>query len=96
VAEHDWHLKGFHWTKVHPGDPAYGEVYVIGVDPSARGTGLGKALLAAGLEHLHGKGLGEVVLYVEADNHSAVQLYTSYGFTHAASDTDVMYARPAT
>jgi mycothiol synthase len=93
VGEHEGQLLGFHWTKVHPGDPAYGEVYVIGVDPTAQGTGLGKALLAAGLEHLHRSGLDEVVLYVEADNRSAVQLYASYGFTHAASDTDVLYAR---
>jgi mycothiol synthase len=96
VGERDGRVLGFHWTKVHeperPGEAAYGEVYVIGVDPAAQGTGLGRALLAAGLEHLHGRRLGEVVLYVEADNHSAVRLYESYGFTHAASDTDVMYA----
>ena len=119
VAERDGRLIGFHWTKVHPASgekPAYGEVYVIGIDPSAQAGGLGRALLAAGLRHLHegrldlesraarprteggstsneGR-LGEVVLYVEADNAPAIGLYEAFGFTHDARDTDVMYARP--
>jgi mycothiol synthase len=89
-------LAGFHWTKVHPASPGtapVGEVYVIGVAPAAQGTGLGRHLLAAGLEHLRSRGVGEVVLYVEADNTAAVRLYSSFGFTHAPRDTDVMYAR---
>jgi mycothiol synthase len=88
VAERDGTLVGFHWTKVHP-DGA-GEVYVIGVHPSAQGSGIGRALLAAGLDHL--SQTSEVVLYVEAANTGAVRLYESYGFTHAARDTDVLYA----
>jgi mycothiol synthase len=89
-------LAGFHWTKVHPvapGGSPVGEVYVIGVAPAAQGSGLGRRLLAAGLEHLRSRGVGEVVLYVEADNTAAVRLYQSFGFTHASRDTDVMYAR---
>ena len=95
VADKDFEVVGFHWTKVHPAagaTPSYGEVYVIGVDPGMQGSGLGRALLAAGLEHLRGRGLGEVVLYVEADNATAVQLYHRFGFGHAPADTDVMYA----
>ncbi len=96
VGEIEGRVAGFHWTKVHPagaGDSsAYGEVYVIGVDPATQGSGLGRALLLAGLEHLYGLGLHEVVLYVEGDNDGAVRLYRSYGFTHADEDTDVMYA----
>ena len=88
-------LAGFHWTKVHPAAEdggVTGEVYVIGVAPAAQGTGLGRQLLAAGLTHLRHRGVGEVVLYVEADNVPAVRLYRSFGFTHDAEDTDVMYA----
>jgi mycothiol synthase len=81
-------LVGFHWTKVHP--DGVGEVYVIGVDPGAQGSGIGRALLAAGLRHL--VDAPEVVLYVEAANTGAVRLYESYGFTHAPRDTDVLYA----
>ena len=95
LAERGDTIVGFHWTKVHPGTgvrPPCGEVYVIGVAPSAQGTGLGRALLVAGLEHLRSRNLEEVVLYVEADNLTAVRLYRSYGFTHADRDTDVMYS----
>jgi mycothiol synthase len=94
LAVHESRVVAFHWTKEHPpsGDhPAYGEVYVIGVDPSAQAGGVGRALLAAGLGHLQDKGLAEVVLYVEADNGPATGLYEAFGFTHAARDTDVMY-----
>jgi mycothiol synthase len=97
VAEKDGRIVGFHWTKVHPataGAPGFGEVYVIGVHPSTQGSGLGKALLVAGLDHLGSLGLEQVVLYVEGENTGAVRLYESFGFTHAPADTDVMYASP--
>ena len=56
-------LVGFHWTKIHGGhekpDDAgghghepIGEVYVVGVDPAERGTGLGRALTLTGLRYL--------------------------------------------
>jgi mycothiol synthase len=83
-------LLGFHWTKVHAGSPPVGEVYVVGVDPEAQGGGLGKALTLAGLHHLHRSGLGQVILYVEADNAPAVTVYTQLGF--ATVEVDVQYA----
>lgn len=95
VAERDGRLVGFHWTKVHTeSGPAFGEVYVVGVSPSAQGGGLGRRLTLAGLEHLAARGLDEVILYVEADNAPAVAVYARLGFTHAPEDTHVQYARP--
>ena len=97
LAERDGHLVGFHWTKVHGGStqhvhPPFGEVYVLGVDPSARGLGLGHALTLIGLRHLRDQGLGEVMLYVDADNAAAIKTYQRLGFVHHS--TDVMYCRP--
>ena len=83
-------LLGSHWTKVHPpgdaGDEPVGEIYVLGVDPDAQGMRLGRALTDLGLAHLRGRGLGEVLLYVEEDNAAAVRLYESRGFRRFAVD----------
>ncbi|HZA18042.1 MAG TPA: mycothiol synthase [Pseudonocardiaceae bacterium] len=84
-------LLGFHWTKVHPEGP--GEVYVIGVDPDAQGTGLGAALIAAGMEHLREQGLAEVMLYVESDNATALQTYRKLGFQQHHTDVEFLHAR---
>jgi mycothiol synthase len=93
VAVSDDSVLGFHWTKQQ--SPTVGEVYVIGIDPAAQGRGLGKALTLAGLHHLAGLGVDEVLLYVEADNLAGRSLYAGLGFEHAAADTHVMYARTA-
>ena len=92
------HILGFHWTKVHAAgtgeadaDSPVGEVYVLGVDPAARGRRLGPALTLAGLAHLRDRGLGAVVLYVEADNTAAVRVYRDLGFERFSAD--VSYRR---
>ncbi len=82
---------GFHWTKQH--SPEVGEVYVVGIDPSAQGRGLGKLLTLAGLHHLADKGVDEILLYVESDNAPAIAVYSGLGFSHAGADTHVMYRR---
>ena len=98
LAERAGRLVGFHWTKIHGrgnsesghGHEPIGEVYVVGVDPAGRGTGLGRALTLVGLRYLRSQGLFEVMLYVDEGNTAAIGLYESLGFTHW--DTDVMFA----
>jgi mycothiol synthase len=87
----DGTVLGFHWTKRH--DDHLGEVYVVGVGPEAQGRGLGRLLTLAGLHHLAGTGVEEVLLYVESDNAPAVHVYSGLGFTHAGRDTHVQYSR---
>ena len=98
----DGALIGFHWTKVHGGvgragedhdHGPIGEVYVLGIDPSAQRRGLGAALTVAGLRHLRDRGLTQVMLYVDESNTSAFRLYERLGFTRW--DVDVQYRRAA-
>ncbi|GAA2018081.1 mycothiol synthase [Nakamurella flavida] len=99
---------GFHWTKVHPVDPTpppadaagagtsggpIGEVYVLAVDPLSPIRRLGGALTVAGLDHLAGRGLRTVMLYVEADNTRAVELYERWSFT--VHQENVVWSRSA-
>jgi mycothiol synthase len=97
-------LVGFHWTKVHAADrpdgtdtvdsAPIGEVYVLGVDPGSGGHGLGAALTVAGLRHLAGRGLDQVMLYVDDSNPRAVRLYERLGFDRWK--VDIRYGRDGT
>jgi mycothiol synthase len=84
LAFDDDGLAGFCWTKVHEesgGDPRMGEIFVVGVDPDRHGTGLGRALTVAGLEHLaRDRGCPTGLLYVDAANTAALGLYRALGF----------------
>ncbi|OBF56309.1 mycothiol synthase [Mycobacterium sp. 852002-50816_SCH5313054-b] len=84
-------LLGFHWTKVHLDRPGLGEVYVVGVDPSAQRRGLGQALTAIGIQSLARRLAGSaeptVMLYVESDNVAAVRTYERLGFSTYSVDT---------
>ncbi|MDR1799273.1 MAG: mycothiol synthase, partial [Bifidobacteriaceae bacterium] len=99
-------LVGYIWTKVErrlpgPGpqsqtqaeaaSPLEGEVYAIGLHPTAQGRRLGTALLEHGLNYLAGGGIGHLVLYVEADNAPAIAAYRHQGFQ--VRQRHVQYAR---
>ncbi|OBI91538.1 mycothiol synthase [Mycobacterium asiaticum] len=84
-------LLGFHWTKVHPDPAGLGEVYVLGVDPAAQGSGLGQWLTAIGLKSLAQRLADRpdptALLYVESDNAAAVRTYEKTGFSVYSVDT---------
>ena len=83
----DGELIGFCWTKIHADhDPRLGEIYVIAVDPSRHGQGLGKPMTLAGLEWLSARGLEHGMLYVESDNDPANATYAALGFTRHHTD----------
>jgi mycothiol synthase len=100
-------MVGYNWLKVEPPEPgaaqsslpaasvvgSVGEIYVIGIHPDAAGRGLGRLLMAAGLQRLRERGIATASLYVDADNEGAVHLYRSLGFTDFT--VDVQYRRSA-
>ena len=58
-----------------------GEIANLAVDPEARGSGIGSALLDAALEEGRQQGAAQVFLEVRSSNLRARQLYESRGFT---------------
>ena len=83
LARENGKIIGFCWTKIHNdrvNEGAIGEIYVIGVNPAAHSKGLGKALMLTALHYFQGKDIKESMLYVDADNHSALILYKKLGF----------------
>jgi len=57
-----------------------GFVHDVYVDESARGQGIGRRLVRAAIEWLHGRGMRQVVLWSKTRNASAQQLFASLGF----------------
>jgi mycothiol synthase len=107
IAEEHGQMTGFCWTKIHGGhthrhshheaehdhDPI-GEIYIMGVDPKYTGRGIGKAVTIAGLRHMRYQGIFSAMLYVDADNSSAIKLYQSLGFTEWGRDVLYRYTMP--
>ncbi len=83
----DEELLGYCWTKMHPG--SVGEIYIIGVVPSAQGRGLGTVLVMAGLDDLaRRQGAVEATLYVGAHESGALALYRKLGFEVAFTNNE--------
>ena len=107
IAEENGEMTGFCWTKIHGGhthkhshsepehdhDPI-GEIYIMGVNPKFAGRGIGKAVTIAGLRHMRYQGIFSAMLYVDADNTSAIKLYQSLGFTEWGRDVLYRYTMP--
>lgn len=73
-------LQGYLYAEA---DPEFGEgsVEFFGVDPSARGEGLGSVVLAKGVQWLFSfEAIGEISLCVSSGNEKAIHLYKKIGF----------------
>jgi mycothiol synthase len=84
LARDKGQIIGFCWTKIHNdrvNEGAIGEIYVLGVNPTAHSSGLGKALTLTALRYFQSKEIKESMLYVDADNHAALILYKKLGFS---------------
>jgi GNAT superfamily N-acetyltransferase len=57
-----------------------GEVYALYLREAAAGTGIGRALLERGVEHLRGAGFGHAVLWVIDANERARRFYEAAGW----------------
>lgn len=77
------------WTTI---DARRGRIYMIGVDPSRRGKGLGRGVLAAGLESLESRDVQAVELTVDSENREALRLYEEAGFR--ACSASLWYEKP--
>ena len=83
-AEQDGQVVGFILVGAATGDAASrtGEVYALNVDPDAWGSGVGRALLAAGVGHLRDSGFSEAILWVHPGNVRARRFYEAAGWRH--------------
>lgn len=77
VAERDREIGGYLVARAVVGE---GEIMNLAVAPECRREGLGRRLLAAGLEALRGRGAHQVHLEVRQGNEAAQALYRRQGF----------------
>ena len=68
---------------IDSGYGSLGAIQNVGVIPSHRGLGLGRALVHRALSGFAQEGLSRAYLEVTAENRAAVQLYQSLGFRRA-------------
>ncbi len=94
-GERQGELAGFSWVKtVQEGNTTETELYVLGVDPTFAGIGLGAALLGETLRQMATHRPNRITLYVDGDNTNAVALYARAGF--GVEQRSMQYSRAAT
>jgi RimJ/RimL family protein N-acetyltransferase len=62
-----------------------GSIGLVGVSAEARGTGVGQALVAAGLDWFAARGVERVDVVTQGENRVAIRLYERCGFTLASA-----------
>ncbi len=70
------------------------ELVYLGISPIARGLGLGKSVLAHGINQLGSIGIAEVTCAVDSRNEPAIRIYESLGFE--SFDARIGFVAPIT
>ncbi|MFQ6069808.1 MAG: GNAT family N-acetyltransferase [Candidatus Aminicenantales bacterium] len=92
-------IVGYCWTQMIPSEGRgsfslkRGRIHMIGVHPSYRNRGIGRALLSAGISCLKRKGAESVELISDEENTTAGSLYFSSGFSPLS--TTIWYEKRA-
>lgn len=86
VSQNDEGIDGFIRVSAGSEAPVSGcsdtEIATFYVQPRHQGTGIGKRLLSAALEHCREKGVASVWLTTNAENDPAIGFYLRQGFEH--------------
>ena len=72
--------------------PTKAELAKLTVSDGSRGKGLGRRLTLAVIDEARFMGIDHIVLLSNSKLRSAIRLYESIGFRHAALPTDIKYA----
>jgi ribosomal protein S18 acetylase RimI-like enzyme len=85
VAEREGSCLGFILCRLkrlpsYMGGLMVGEVSDVGVEEEARYSGVGKALVHAGLEWMRGQGVHSVEVQVLSENEASLKFFESLGF----------------
>jgi mycothiol synthase len=67
-------------TRTNPDGPPYAWISNLTTDPAARGRGLGRLMLMAGMRYLQAKGARSIALGVDGGAIIPLNLYRSFGF----------------
>jgi GNAT superfamily N-acetyltransferase len=80
VADDAGAVVGFIWVRAHTDEPGTGEVATFYSRPRVWGTGVGQALLDAGVRALRDAGCRDATLWTEERNHRPRRVYEAYGW----------------
>jgi DNA-binding MarR family transcriptional regulator/GNAT superfamily N-acetyltransferase len=80
IAEIDGRHVGHVFLVRHPDQPGTAKLRLLYVDPSARGLGLGQALVAECVSFARASGYGRITLWTQSILQSAHRIYQSAGF----------------
>ena len=82
----------FSYPEAEACEPGIGELLFIGVDPQARRSGIGSALVDSLFAAARQRGLRGLTVTVDAENATAIRFYERHGF--AFRRTAPLYGRP--